>query len=98
MTEITWDEFIAVLAQKNIMTQISRIVRSIDRENNGFVTREELDDIFKSFFPELGTRKLISLFDKYSDPIIKVLISYKKVLIDLNKDVLAKRIEFQAEA
>ena len=53
LTEITWDEFTSVLAQNNQMTQICRVVRSIDRENNGFITRDELDDIFKSFYPEL---------------------------------------------
>jgi hypothetical protein len=91
------DEFIAIIAQKTgTLTPIYRTIRSIDKENNGFITSQEMEDIFASYFPELSPRRLIPLFEKFRDPIVRVLISYKKAMLEFAKDFLAKRIELQA--
>jgi Ca2+-binding EF-hand superfamily protein len=35
-----------------ILAQLMRTIKSIDKDNNGYVTSTELDDILKLTFPE----------------------------------------------
>lgn len=54
-------------------------VRGIDRDNNGYVTNQELDDIFKMIFPlELKERDLMKLFKPFASIQNTILIDYKK--------------------
>jgi hypothetical protein len=64
-----------------------RIVKEIDSENNGYVTNQELDDIFKMIYEqELGGRDLISFFKRFASLQNRILIDYKRL-----RDFLMKR-------
>jgi Ca2+-binding EF-hand superfamily protein len=38
------------------------VVKSIDKDRNGFVTCQELDDIVKMVYPELQNKELLLVF------------------------------------
>ena len=41
-------------------------VRSIDKDNNGYVTRVELDDILKMFYMEFQDQDLTEILEQFS--------------------------------
>jgi Ca2+-binding EF-hand superfamily protein len=44
-----------------------KVIREIDRDNNGYVTNQELDDIFKiNYEEELGSRDLKIFFKRFA--------------------------------
>lgn len=50
---ITEQDFIAELAAENKFKDLFFIIRTIDRDKNGFVTTVELDDILKEVYKGL---------------------------------------------
>jgi Ca2+-binding EF-hand superfamily protein len=65
---------------------IFRIIKDIDSDNNGYVTNQELDDIFKSNYDaELGNRELKPVFKKFASIQNRILIDYKRVKDYLNE-------------
>ena len=54
-------------------------IREIDRDNNGYVTNQELDDIFKMHYNnELKTKDIKTLFKPFASLQNRILIDYKK--------------------
>ena len=44
-----------------------KIIKEIDTDNNGYVTNQELDDIFKiNYESELGNRDLKPVFKRFA--------------------------------
>lgn len=44
-----------------------KIIKNIDKDNNGYVTNQELDDIFKMHYDlELKTKDLKTLFKPFA--------------------------------
>ena len=65
--------------QPELLKDAMKHVKDIDRDNNGYVTNQELDDIFKLVFPsELKQRDLMKLFKPFSSIQNTILIDYKK--------------------
>lgn len=61
------------------MKQVHIAIRSIDKDHNGFVTRTELDDIMKQYYPkELGDKDLHNIINKFCCISNKILIDYKQ--------------------
>jgi len=64
-----------------------RTIKTIDKENNGFVTSQELDDIIKVVYPELSDKYLVGLFKRFADPMNIILIAYRKFRAVLESDI-----------
>lgn len=61
-------------------TKLKRTISGIDRDNNGYVTNQELDDILKLHYNELKGFSLIPHFARFQDAIQSVLVGYKQFL------------------
>lgn len=46
LTPISIPELVVIIAKKNKLVGIMKNIKEIDRDNNGYVTNQELDDIF----------------------------------------------------
>lgn len=55
-----------------------RTIKQIDKDNNGYVTSTELDDILKLSFPVLQSRNLKPVFKEFESLQNKILIDYKR--------------------
>ena len=89
----SWDELVQVLEANEQTQNIMRRIKTIDKDHNGYVTLQELDDIIKVCCPELLDRKLDKLFQRFSDPITKVLIDYRKLRVAVDTDIRAFKID-----
>ena len=55
-------------------------IKEIDKDNIGYVTNQELDDIFKMHYEkELGDRDIKKLFKPFASIQNRILIDYKKL-------------------
>lgn len=62
------------------MKIVKKYIKDIDRDCNGYVTNQELDDIFKLVFPsQLGDKDLIRLIRPFASIQNTILIDYKKL-------------------
>jgi hypothetical protein len=66
LTPMSPEDFISVIYLKNKMHGIMVTVRSIDKDNNGYVTRVELDDILKMFYMEFQDQDLTEILEQFS--------------------------------
>ena len=48
---ISLNEFSSVFKKENRLVMIMKCIKEIDKDNNGYVTNQELDDIFKLAYP-----------------------------------------------
>jgi len=88
-----FDEFIGVIRKENRLVGIMKNIKEIDKDNNGYVTNQELDDIFKMHYEkELGTKDLKKLFKPFASIQNRILIDYKKL-----RDHILKRLESKEE-
>lgn len=75
---ISENDFISVIAQNNKVADIMYLIKQIDKDRNGYVTRNELDDIIKlEYKAQLGNRNLFPIINKFSSISNKILIDYK---------------------
>jgi len=64
ITECTVEQFTeAIKKDPKKMHQIMLTIRQIDKDHNGYVTRNELDDILKLFYEDLLTKNLDKLIN-----------------------------------
>ena len=66
-------------------------IKQIDKDHNGYVTRNELDDIIKNNYPkELEDKNIMQIINKFGSIQNKILIDYKAFKIwlisELNKN------------
>ena len=73
---ITDAEFISHFVKENRMKDIQQMIRSIDRDRNGYVTQTELDDILKEVYPDLINKDLIRLIKPFCSVSNKILVDY----------------------
>ena len=50
LTPITEVEVLEIIARDNKLVHIMKVIKDIDIDNNGYVTNQELDDIFKMHY------------------------------------------------
>jgi Ca2+-binding EF-hand superfamily protein len=56
-------DFVKVIVNDNKLASVMRCIKDIDKDNNGYVTNQELDDILKLIYPiEFGDKDLKRLF------------------------------------
>ncbi len=77
-----------------------RCIKDIDKDNNGYVTNQELDDILKLIYPdEFGDKDLKRLFRKFESIQNTLLIDYKRLrnflVIELKKYEKENGLNFQ---
>mmetsp|Transcript_12643 Transcript_12643/g.12451 ORF Transcript_12643/g.12451 Transcript_12643/m.12451 type:complete len:268 (+) Transcript_12643:762-1565(+) len=89
LDHITEKELIDVIMKNNKLVSIMKNIKEIDQDNNGYVTNQELDDIFKMHYEkELKTKDLKTFFKVFASLQNRILIDYKKV-----RDYLLKKVE-----
>lgn len=79
LEDISEEDFYKVIKENNKMVHIMKNIKEIDKDNNGYVTNQELDDIFKMHYKaELGLKDLKKIFKKFASIQNRILIDYKK--------------------
>jgi hypothetical protein len=77
------------LSKKAQWGGIWRSVKTIDKDSNGFVFSDELEEIFREWFPmELEGKSLSQLFKHYSSVQNKSLINYKSIKEHFNAKIM----------
>jgi len=78
MRPISESSFLACFTKNNKLKEIMLQIHEIDKDRNGYVTRNELDDILKlNYEKELGDKNLLPFITKFSSISNKILIDYK---------------------
>ena len=67
-------------------------MRDLDPSRNGYVTSEELEELFKSIYPkQLNSVNLIKVFKPFASIQNKLLIDYERVRRALQKSIICAR-------
>jgi len=66
-----------MFVDNNLFSRLIKTIKEIDKDRNGYVTNQELDDILVLCLPELNDICLLSLFKPFTDPINNILVDYK---------------------
>lgn len=79
------------LAKTTSWAGIWKSIKKIDKDSNGYVTVEELDEIFREWFPlELEGKTVTRFFrSRYGSIANRNLINYKQLKADFNAKLLA---------
>ena len=71
-------EFLAVICDGSGFAKVMRTIREIDKERNGYITNQELDDILRMYYPhELSDKDIEAHIHKFTSPLNRVLVDYK---------------------
>lgn len=82
------EEFIRVIRKNNKMEEIMRTIKEIDKDHNGYVTRTELDDILKMYYPpELDEKDISLIIKRFGSIQNKILIDYKSFKKWINESI-----------
>ena len=88
---ISEEEFIKIIRKNNKMEDIMRTIKEIDKDHNGYVTRTELDDIMKMYYPpELDEKDIVPIIKKFGSIQNKILIDYKAFKKWINEQICAQ--------
>jgi Ca2+-binding EF-hand superfamily protein len=79
LDEIGQDEFYGAFKESNRFGKVMLMIRGIDRDRNGYVTVNELDDILKEVYPEtFGNKNLKPYLKPYASIANPILLDYSK--------------------
>ncbi|CDW79951.1 px domain containing protein [Stylonychia lemnae] len=96
MTEV---EFYDKIIENEInFAKVMRLIRNIDKDNNGYVTITELDDIIKICYPELQNKDIYQCLKHYRSIQNRILVDYKRLrshVVDLFKAKTGAKDEFE---
>ena len=84
---IDWVNFCKLFIDNDLLTKLVRTIKEIDKDRNGYITNQELEDIVSLCYPSLKETNLVSLFKPFADPINNILVDYKKLLRHLKLDI-----------
>ena len=77
ITECTEEEFKRIIRKDPLkLHKVMLTIRQIDKDHNGYVTRNELDDILKLYYESFLNKSLEKLINRFSSIQNKILISY----------------------
>jgi hypothetical protein len=77
ITECTKDEFKQIIKSDPLkLHKVMMTIRQIDKDHNGYVTKNELEDILKMFYESFLNKNLDKLINQFSSIQNKILISY----------------------
>ena len=76
---------------------IWKSIKKIDKDSNGFLTIDELDEIFREWFPvELEGKSPFYYFKRFVSVQNKTLVNYKKIKESINRQILQNdKVELQ---
>lgn len=107
ITECLPLEFGQIVAQDSLkLHKVTNTIRQIDIDRNGYVTRNELDDILKMCFTELVHKNLDKLYNPFASIQNNILIDHKRFVDWIkkiqsealkNKEVLSQRSKVLSE-
>ena len=70
---------------------IWKSIKTLDKDSNGYLTREELDEVFREWFPiELEGKTLLSWFRRYGSIQNRNLINYKQIKQEINEKIMSE--------
>lgn len=69
--------FAKLFIDNESLFQLVRTIKQIDKDRNGYVTNQELEDIIVLCHPVLKDTSLLNLFKPFVDPINNMLVDYK---------------------
>jgi len=76
---LSTDEFVDVFQKENKLSDVMRLIFTIDHDHNGYITSTEMDDILKITYPkELSDKNLKKVFQMFRSSANKVLLDYKQ--------------------
>ena len=92
LTQVSKDFLIEMaMRNKSKWGGIWKAIKGIDKDQNGFVTSDELEVIFKEYFPlDLDRKSTAHVFKEYASPLNKVLINYKSLKDEINAIIIEK--------
>ena len=94
LKQINEREFLDIIAGNNKIVSVMKNIKDIDKDSNGYVTNQELDDIFKMHYEkELSNRDIMTLFKPFASIQNRILIDYKKL-----RDHIMKRLKEREES
>jgi len=70
------------------MKDIQLMIRSIDKDRNGYITSSELDDILKEVYPDLKNKDLKRLIKPFCSVSNKILVDYGRFKSFVNDLIL----------
>ena len=74
-------QLILLFCKDSKVTEMVRMIRTIDKMRNGFITKTELTDILKECYPDqLKNRDLSEIVKPYQSENNKILCDYKSFL------------------
>jgi len=69
-------------------------IKEIDKDHNGYVTRNELDDILKLHYEqELGNRNIQPIINRFCSISNKILIDYKNFKDWIRDTLMAQEVQ-----
>ena len=87
----TGEDFVVAVARRKMAEWggVWRSVKKIDKDRNGYVTIEELDEIFREWFPlEMEGKTLQRWFRQWASVQNRNLINYREIKEQVNRSLL----------
>lgn len=92
---MTEKELVQIMLQKDRLKEIALAIRHIDPDKNGFVTQQELDDIFReNYREEMEGKHIFDLIKDFRSMSNKILVDYgkfKKWIFTIYRDAKKER-------
>jgi len=73
------------------LMKLVKTIKGIDKDRNGYITNQELEDILILCVSELKDANIVFLFKPFADPINKILVDYKQFLRKLKLDISVQK-------
>lgn len=76
---LTEEELVSIILEEDRLKEVTLAIRDIDPDRNGFVTQQELDDIFRENYREkMEGKHLFDLIKDFRSITNKILVDYGK--------------------
>ena len=78
-TPLTEDELMEIMVKNDRLKEIALAFREIDPDRNGFLTQQELDDIFReSYREQMAGKNMFGLVKEFRSATNKILVDYNR--------------------
>lgn len=88
---ISEETFLQIIREENRMSKIMLMIRGIDKERNGYVTTNEMDDILKEAYPDKlaskDLKQILKGFTSIQNPILLDYTKFRDAIMIAVKDV-----------
>lgn len=77
---ISEEAFLKILSESTSMKELFKEIKNSDQDSNGYLTLQELNNIFSQVYPKLASRSMFKIFRPFGSVQNKSLIEYKKMI------------------